>query len=128
MVIKYAIRECTGILPRERLEEVLARLPFNAEVYGAEENWDSNIPSRREPLVVDHAASLIALMPSEGMRLIDANFGGKYSKAFTLSRLMDECTGGGSCSSFSFNTRDLELPYSHQMVVEIYKEHKKHLT
>jgi len=124
---KYIIRECDGVLSKQQIEEVLEHLPFSALVYPSNIPFSHTVPGRAEPLVVEHGARLISLIPPKDMRLVDANFGGKYAFVFKLSRLMDEWTGGGSCSSFSFNTQDLDLPYRYDMVVEIYKDHKNKL-
>ena len=102
---------------------MLEKLPLSVRIStGHDLSLQARVSSSNEEpiLLVEHGASLVSLKPSPGKRLSDGSFGGERG-VFSPSRIMDECTGGGACCSYSFNTAELGLPYSHNLMLDIYK-------
>ena len=123
---KYNIVEIDyhAALTREQLQETLSKLPLDIDI---KKGHDLSLVARilsgssDEPVLnVEHAAQLIVLKPQPGKRLSDAAFYGDRSM-FVPSRIMDECTGGGACCSYSFNTARLGLPYDQNLMLDIHK-------
>jgi hypothetical protein len=124
---KYIITrydEGLSALTREQLEETLKKIPISIEIRnGHELSLTARIEqgTPEEPILnVEHGAKLIVLKPQPGKRLADATYHGAES-LFTPSRIMDECTGGGACCSYSFNTGKLGLPYKIDLMLDIHK-------
>jgi hypothetical protein len=123
---KYHIQkydEGMSALTENQLAEILLRLPISIEIAdGHELSLDARIAdTNEEPILnVQHGASLIVLRPQPGKRLADASFYGNRAM-FVPSRIMDECTGGGACCSYSFNTWDLGLDYTVNLMLDIHK-------
>ena len=63
---------------------------------------------------------MIIVKPETGKRLADASFTGA-GHDFHPSRVMDECTGGGACCSYEFNTKDLGFPFKQDLMLDIHK-------
>jgi hypothetical protein len=110
---------------RTQLMQILAVLPISVNVA---EGHDLSLEARTgdtkgdSTLMVDyHGAQLIELRPPKGMRLADACMSGPLAYKFTPSRIMDEATGGGACSSYHSNTRQLGLDFDVDFGVDIYK-------
>jgi len=121
-IVRYD--EGMSALTKEQLEETLSKIPISIEIrsgHGLSLTARIEIESPEEPVLnVEHGAQLIVLKPQSGKRLADAAFYGNRS-TFVPSRIMDECTGGGACSSYSFNTAKLGLPYNKDLMLDIHK-------
>jgi hypothetical protein len=120
----YIIKECAGALTSTMLEQLLEALPFRAEISSGHDlsltaRIDRNA-DKEAILEVRHFAQVIELKPEQGKRLSDGALGGRRG-TFSPSRIMDECTGGGACCSYSFNTRDLGLSYNQELMLDIKK-------
>jgi len=121
------VDESLSALKKDQLEEVLKRIPLSIEIRKGHNlsilphiSYISESKSEDPVLNVEHGAQLIVLRPQSGMRLYDACFYGKRSN-FVPSRVMDECTGGGACCSYSFNTKKLGLSYDKDLMLDIHK-------
>ncbi|MEK6845207.1 MAG: hypothetical protein AABY26_00490 [Nanoarchaeota archaeon] len=122
-IVRY---ERTGsALTEEQLIETLSKIPISIQV---KSGHDLSLTARvfesessDEPILnVEYGAQLIVVKPQPGKRLADADFFGDRS-IFVPSRIMDECTGGGACCSYSFNTERLGLPYAKDLMLDIHK-------
>ena len=118
----YIISEVDGALSRWHLTDILSRLPITVRVHpGHELSLDSFVDSSKDnTLIVHHHAAIISLKPPAGYRLSDGSFYGDRSM-FIPSRIMDECTGGGACCSYSFNAKDLGSELDQELMLDIYK-------
>ncbi len=110
---------------RTQLMQILAVLPISVNVA---EGHDLSLEARtaeakcNPTIMVDYyGAQLIGLRPPKGMRLVEAYISGSLAQKFTPSRIMDETTGGGACSSYHANTRELGLDFDVDFGVDIYK-------
>jgi hypothetical protein len=122
---EYHVMSNEGKLLDHQLLAVLDALPLHVEVtkghdLSLETRFEKN-PDDIPVLLVEYAAQLISIKPPYGKRLSDACFYGRLGEAFRPSRVMDECTGGGACCSYAFNTGKLGLPFDHEMMIDIYK-------
>ena len=122
-IVKY---ECSGsALTEKQLIETLSRIPISIQIKrGHDLSLTAKVfesESSDEPILnVEHGAQLIVVRPQPGKRLADAGFFGDRS-VFAPSRIMDECTGGDACCSYSFNTAKLGLPYAKDLMLDIHK-------
>ncbi len=122
-IVRYD--EVLSALDLDQLKETLSKIPIGIEI---RKGHDLSLTSRifeedspEEPILnVEHGAQMIILKPESGKRLSDAAFYGR-SNIFVPSRVMDECTGGGACCSYSFNTSKLGLPYDKDLMLDIHK-------
>jgi len=120
-IVRYD--EGASRLSREQLEETLERLPISFKVI---DGHDLSLTARvyqesqcDEPVLnAEHGAGLIVLRPAPGKRLADGNV--TQRGVFEPSRVMDPCTGGGACCSYSFNTGKLGLPYEINLMFDIH--------
>ena len=129
--IAYEVKSIdTRCLSRSQLWQILENLPLSVEISNGHElplkpklERAGEPESNEEPvlLVEHHGAQLISLRPLPGKRLSNACFYGEHREVFSPSRVMDEVTGGGACCSYSFNTRNLGLPFEKEMMLDIYK-------
>jgi hypothetical protein len=110
-------------LTMDELVETLIELPISIGIAPGYELPINRYVRRNEAepiLEVDSGGSIISLRPQKGMRLSDAAFCGD-SSMFDPSRIMDECTGGGACSTYEFLTERLGLPFNRDLMIEVYK-------
>ncbi len=121
--------EPTSALSRQQLRKVLQCIPLVVEVRQGHElsleartHVDTEEDHPTEPVLrVYHGAYLNEIKPGAGKRLSSACFLGEDAKLFTPSRVMDERTGGGACSSYHFSTSDLGISYYAKLGLDIYK-------
>tara|TARA_Y100000310_G_C20599692_1_gene772357 strand:- start:382 stop:777 length:396 start_codon:yes stop_codon:yes gene_type:complete len=122
----YQIRNFSeSTFNRAQLMQILDVLPITANVTKGHDlplesrTWYAE---RDTTLMVDYpGAQLIELRPPEGMRLVSASMSGPLAQKFTPSRIMDEATGGGACSSYHANTRELGLDFDVDFGIDVYK-------
>ncbi len=124
--IHFKIEGCTGILSLTRLEEVLRNIPLSVKTtkgrrLPAEGDSSKIVPDNPTVLIVNHGAQVISLRPENGKRIYDASFYSERREAFTPSRVLDESIGFGESNSYSFDTRNLGLPFSRELMLDIHK-------
>jgi hypothetical protein len=115
-----------GKMNESQLEQLLEALPIMFDIAKGHESplypelCDDHIEFVEPVMYASHSASVVALKPPSGCRLQDCSFVGPQ-EVFSPSRVMDECTGGGSCCSYFFNTADLGLGFEYDLMIDIYK-------
>ncbi|MEK6855458.1 MAG: hypothetical protein AABX73_04515, partial [Nanoarchaeota archaeon] len=125
MNIPFDIEQCEGIFSRPQLESLLYALPLTLRFKPDIERempqiFESIIEEAFQKLptklIVSHRAQLVSLRPQNGARICDGSFHGENRNAFSPSRVFDETQQYyGEACSYSFNTADLELPFSQSL-------------
>lgn len=123
--MKFEITECNGALSREQLEKVLARLPVTLKTIDGvalpeHKYLQPGTGDNPTIMLVSHSAQVISLKPQKGKRVCDGAFYGSQ-RAFNPSRVLDETLGHGESNSYSFDTKDIGLPFSKELMLDIYK-------
>ncbi len=66
---------------------------------------------------------VFSVEPESGARISGGCFYGEYQNAISPSRVFDECIARheGETNSYYFNTQDLGLPFSRDLMIDVHK-------